>query len=216
MEPQRRQRRLSLPLLVREKNKYYLLIVVYAVSALLYLLAQRFPIFEARQLPLTWLDNVVPFIPTTIWLYTSEYFFFLAVFLSVKGEKALNEYFYALILLQLICVPIFWLWPTIFPRHLFALPDGLDPVSYFVFAKMRTTDLATNCFPSLHVSGVLLSALVLRNHSKKFLLFMIWAIIISISTLTTKQHYFVDVVAGMVLAVTIHAIFRRFVNYKPL
>lgn len=189
---------------------------MYLFAALLYLFAQRFPIFTARELPLTWVDNAVPFIPTTIWLYISEYFFFVAVFLTVKEEKSLNEYFYAWVILQIICIPIFWLRPTIFPRYLFELPNGLDSMSYFVFANMRITDLASNCFPSLHVSGVFVSALVLRKHSKRFLPFLIWAIIISASTLTTKQHYFVDVLAGLVLAILIHAVLRRFVAYRPL
>jgi len=216
MKPSRLTMKLSLPLLVCEKNKYYFLILTYLLAALLYLFAQRFPIFTARELPLTWVDDAIPFIPTTIWIYTSEYFFFLAVFLIVRGEQALNEYFYAWIILQIICIPIFWLWPTIFPRHLFGLPNELDTMSYFVFANMRVTDLASNCFPSLHVSGVFVSALVLRKHSKTFLPFLIWAVIISASTLTTKQHYFVDVVAGLILAILVHIVLRNFVIYKKL
>jgi len=188
--------------------------LLYAVAVFFYLAAQKLSSIPPQYLPFTWLDHVVPFVPTTIWIYVSEYFFFVAVFFSISGERTLNEYFYSLVMLQIICIPIFFLWPTIFPRGLFPLPNDLDSMSHWIFTWLRETDSPANCFPSLHVSGVILSALVLRESRRIFIPFMIWALAIACSTLTTKQHYFADVVAGLFVAALIHLVMRRFVAFK--
>jgi len=45
------------------------------------------------------------------------------------------------------------------------------------------------------------AVLVYREQPKRFWWFLAWAVAIALSTLTTKQHYVVDVASGTVLAV---------------
>jgi membrane-associated phospholipid phosphatase len=117
--------------------------------------------------------------------------------------------------LQIFSVTIFFLWPTTYPRELFPLPATLDPYTYHVFHNLRDVDAASNCFPSLHVSSCYLSSFMyLDEQREKFPIFFAWATAIAMSTLTTKQHYISDVVAGFSSAVLMYVIFHRLARYR--
>ena len=63
-------------------------------------------------------------------------------------------------------------------------------------------DPPLNCFPSLHVAWGFVAALCChRVHRGVGVAALGWASLIAISTLYTKQHYVLDVVAGIALAV---------------
>ena len=129
----------------------------------------------------------------------------------------LNKYFYSYFALQSVSVMIFYLWPTTYPRDLFPLPDDLGAITHFAFSTLRTTDTPANCCPSLHVSSVYLSTFIfLSDQRKKFPFFFIWGTAIVFSTLTTKQHYLIDVISGFMMAVITYWIFHKYVPYKPL
>jgi membrane-associated phospholipid phosphatase len=69
----------------------------------------------------------------------------------------------------------------------------------------------------LHVSSCYLSSFVfLDEQRKKFPFFFAWATLVGVSTLTTKQHYIIDVVAGFALAVVSYWIVHRYLRYKDL
>lgn len=196
------------------ENKWLFGVLMFAASGLLYLTSNHFHYFEPKLLPMTFLDQAVPFIPQTIWLYTSEYMLFLAVFLASSDIDNLNKYLYSFFCLQVFCVTIFWIWPTTYPRELFPLPASMDRLSLAVFTSLRTTDDPSNCCPSLHVSSVYLSSFIfLDEQKKKFVPFFIWATLIAISTMTTKQHYIVDVASGLLLAIVFYVFFHKFVTY---
>ena len=70
-----------------------------------------------------------------------------------------------------------------------------------------------NCFPSIHVAHSFVSALACyRVHRTLGLVTLSCAALVGISTLFTKQHYIADVLAGIVLALTVNAVFLR--NYS--
>jgi membrane-associated phospholipid phosphatase len=55
-------------------------------------------------------------------------------------------------------------------------------------------DAPANCLPSLHVSSCFISSLCFWSESrKKAIALSLWSVVVSISTMTTKQHYFIDV-----------------------
>ncbi|MBI4042683.1 MAG: phosphatase PAP2 family protein, partial [Deltaproteobacteria bacterium] len=73
----------------------------------------------------------------------------------------------------------------------------------------------TNCCPSLHVATVYICCLpYLYEQKGKFICLFLWASAIAISTLTTKQHYFIDIVAGLGMAVLMHFIFFWFFRIR--
>lgn len=207
----------SLPIFMTKENKYPIGVVLFLLAVTLYLCSNHFHFFPPRLLPLSWVDTVVPFLPGSVWLYISDYLFFAAVYITCKDMMNLNKYFYSFLFLQVISVVIFWSWPTTYPRDLFPLPNDLDPITYFAFNTLRVADTPANCCPSLHVSGVYLSAFIfLDDQRKKFPFFFVWGTAIAVSTLTTKQHYLVDVVTGFLMALTTYWIFHRFVSYRSV
>ena len=206
----------SLPIFMTEENKHRVGLFLAAAAIILYLPANHFHFFPPQLLPLSWFDSVVPFLPYSVWVYVSEYAYFVAVYVSCKDMVNLNKYFYSFLGLQIVSVAIFLAWPTTYPREQFPLPAQLEAVTHFVFQVLRVTDTPANCCPSLHVSSVYLSSfLFLDNQRNKFPFFFLWGTAIAISTLTTKQHYLVDVVSGFLMAVLTHGIFHRYVRYRP-
>lgn len=189
--------------------------ILIVMNTFLYMTSNHFQIFEPQLLRMTWLDQWVPFTPYTVWIYLTEYILFFAVYWTCKDERNLNRYAYAFLAQQAFSVVIFWIWPTVYPRELFPLPSSLDPLTYFAFEYLRLTDSPTNCCPSLHVSSVYLSSFMfLHEQPKKFPYFFVWATAITLSTLTTKQHYAVDVGAGILVALVFFWLFSKQVHYQ--
>ena len=202
--------RMRLPILVHKENRLIACLPLYTATMILYLTSNHFHIFRPRLLPLSHIDVAVPFVPQTVWLYVSEYIYAIVIYFSYRDTLNLNKCIYAVFSLLFTCVLIFWLWPTAMPRELYPLPETLDPVSRLALTALWRADTPANCFPSFHVGFVYLSCFLLFDEGRrKFLFFLVWATAISLSTLTLKQHYFVDVVSGFGLAVIFYCVFRR-------
>jgi membrane-associated phospholipid phosphatase len=207
----------TLPIFMTKENKYLMGLFLALCAVALYLPANHFHFFPPQLLPFSWVDTVVPFLPYTVWIYISEYVFFVAVYLTCRDLVNLNKYFYSFLALQTVSVFIFWVWPTTYPRDLFPLPDDLHWFTYRVFSALRSTDTPANCCPSLHVSSVYLSTFIfLDDQRKKFPFFFIWGTAIAASTLTTKQHYLIDVVVGFFMAVVTYWIFHKHMSYRAM
>lgn len=205
----------SLPIFMTKENKYPVGALLGPVAAGLYLLANHYHFYPPQLLSLSWVDLAIPFLPNTVWIYISEYVFFVAVYITCRDMINLNKYFYSFLILQVISVLIFCVWPTTYPRDLFPLPHDLNQLTYFAFSSLRSADTPANCCPSLHVSSVYLSAFIfLNDQRKKFPFFFLWGTAIAISTLTTKQHYLVDVVTGFMMAVITYWVFHKYVPYR--
>jgi membrane-associated phospholipid phosphatase len=198
----------ALPLFLTRRNRWTVGALVFAVGGLLYLVSNHYSFSPPRELPLTALDRAIPFVPYTVWIYMSEWVFFVAVYVAARDVVNLNKYLYSFFAQQALAVLIFMVWPTTYPRGLFPLPDSLERVTYAAFSALRLADAPTNCCPSLHVSSVFLSSFIfLDDRRARFPWFFGWATAIALSTLTTKQHYVVDVVTGFV--------FHRWMPYRP-
>lgn len=211
----RNEFRLRLPLFITPKIKYPAGAAMFAIAGFMYFITNHYPIFTPRELPMFGMDRAIPFVPWTVLVYVSEYFFFTVVYLVVRDMENLNKYIYSFFFTQGFSCLIFFFWPTIFPRELYPVPTDVNPVVGFVFNALRQGDAATNCFPSLHVSTVYLSAYIFRDEQpEKFPFFFTWATLIALSTLPTKQHYVVDIVAGFILSVAAYMIFHRWMPYR--
>jgi len=202
--------RIRLPMLVHKGRRLLAGVLIFGAAAILYLTSNHFHIFTPRFLPLSRIDVAVPFVPQTVWLYVSEYLYAAVIYCSYRDTLNLNKAVYAVFSLLVTCVLVFWLWPTTISREMFPPPENLDPVTALVFTTLRRVDSPANCFPSFHVGSVFLACFILCNESRrKFLFFLAWATAISLSTLTVKQHYLVDVVSGFSLAIIFYFVFRR-------
>lgn len=211
----------ELPLLINEDNKYPAGLAIFVSASVLYLASNHFHVFAPIELQRTWVDLAVPFMPNTVWIYLSEYLFFPVVYVACRDTANLSKYMYSFLSLQLVSCLVFVAWPTTYPRDLFPLPDGLNALTAYVFSALRQTDTPANCCPSLHVSSVYLATLPLLDEGpearrKYFPVFFAWATAIAVSTLTTKQHYLIDVVAGFALGLAHFFFYHRYLKYRRL
>jgi membrane-associated phospholipid phosphatase len=208
-------RSFSLPIFLTQQNKYMFSILWVIIGFGLYEMSNHYPIFNPQLLTMTAWDKAIPFWPHTVWVYSSEMFLFFSVYILSKDLINANKYLYSFLALQIVSVAIFLIWPTTYPRELYPLPTDLDPWTNHIFSNLRGVDSPSNCLPSLHVSSVYISAFVyLDEQKKKFPFFFLWATAIALSTLTTKQHYIIDVVGGFLIALTMYLIFHRCVKYQ--
>lgn len=204
----------SIPLIITKENKYSMGLVLAVVATTMYMTTNHIHFFTPQLLPMGAIDRAVPFLPHTVWIYTSEYYLFLTVYLLCKDVQNLNRYAYAFLALQSVSVLIFVFWPTTYPRDLFPLPEDLDPLTYWLFTSLRQTDNPASCAPSLHVSSVYLSSYMFLNEQRgKFPFFFLWATAVALTTLTTKQHYLIDVITGFLMSVIIYWIFGNLFSY---
>jgi membrane-associated phospholipid phosphatase len=178
------------------------------LNALIYHIANHCPLGVPRVLPWTPVDMAVPFIPETLWIYISDYVLVGSAFLLCRTEDDVRRFARAFVMMLFVGCAVHVLWPTVFPRERFPVHEpGLTAAA---FALLRTLDLPTSCLPSLHVAGSYLAALSLwRRRGLAFTLWTAWATAVTVSTLTTKQHYALDVLAGLCLAITLGLIFFR-------
>jgi membrane-associated phospholipid phosphatase len=207
----------ALPLFIHDGNKLRVGGIMFLAAAALYLASNHLHFTIPRLLPLSSLDQAVPFMPNTVWIYLSEYIYFPLIYVLCRDMVNLNKYFFSFFGLQVVSNLIFWAWPTTYPRESFPLPQDLNTLTYFAFSQLRATDSAANCCPSLHVSSVYLSSFIFLDEQRtRFPFFFLYGTLIAASTLTTKQHYLVDVVAGFGMAVLFYWLFHRIVQYRPL
>jgi membrane-associated phospholipid phosphatase len=171
------------------------------LHAVLYSAANHWPWGEPRLLPMTVIDTDAPFLPMTVFIYVSAYALVFVAFLSLRREESGRRFLEAFVLCVVSAGFFHWAWPTRYPRELFPLTEQADAFSRSMLGMVRHFDTPNSCLPSLHVATSVASAvLVRRERPKLFWALLAWAGLIIVSTLTTKQHYFVDVLSGTVLA----------------
>jgi membrane-associated phospholipid phosphatase len=177
-----------------------------AINAVLYLVPNHLQLVEPRRLWWSAVDAWAPFLPATVWIYFSDYLLVSSAFLVSEGWDEVKRFVRAYFVLLAIGAVIHLCWPTAFPREAFPVPgnDG----SARALTALRGVDAATSCLPSMHVAGSYLAAFSLWHRRRSlFGGYVFWATAVAVSTLTTKQHYLVDVLAGLALAVALAAVF---------
>ena len=153
------------------------------------------------------LDRAIPLQPGWVLVYLSQWVFsFLPVFV-VRGVELRRRAVLAYLTIVIAAYVGFLLYPTLGPR-----PDRVVGAGFFawVLSGVYGFDPPYNCFPSLHVAYSFLAALTChRVHRELGLAALLWAALIGVSTLFTRQHYIVDVLAGMAVALAAYLIFLR-------
>ena len=90
----------------------------------------------------------------------------------------------------------FWLFPVSTPPHWRNINPGKTPSEWFL-QFVQKFDQSSNCFPSMHVSVAMLTAL----HAMPVMggWAFLFPVLIAISCIFTKQHYLIDLPAGAAL-----------------
>lgn len=164
----------------------------------------RNPLAELTIMPLTALDRWVSFRPEAVVLYVSLWAYVSLAPALLKNFRELFSYGMATLAMSLAGLGIFLLWPTAVP--------AIEPnvATNPALSVLKGVDLAANACPSLHVSfavftGIWLSRLLREIGAPAAVLYVnwIWCAGIVYSTLATRQHVVLDVVAGTVLGVVV-------------
>ncbi|MBI4411101.1 MAG: phosphatase PAP2 family protein [Deltaproteobacteria bacterium] len=152
-------------------------------------------------------ERDIPFLPWTFFIYILVYATPLIAFLLLRTTESLKATFWSF-LVALTIHQIVWIF---YPVE-FVLRPVIPPNSGWLLsmtdAFLKLDSPAVNCLPSLHVTYAFLSYFTLHVYRPRFApWFLFLAVIISISTLTFKQHYIVDVAGGIFVALVMKRIF---------
>lgn len=153
-------------------------------------------------MPLTAVDQWVGFnamaLPfyLSLWIYTS-----LPPALIVRRPD-LERYGWSIGAVCVAGLLFFYFYPTVVP------PAAVDWSAYPAFGFLKKIDTAGNACPSLHVASAVFSGLWLHRQLREMragagvlAVNAAWCIGILYSTLATKQHVSLDLLAGLLLGV---------------
>ncbi len=154
-----------------------------------------------HQLPLLALDRAIPFLPWTVLLYGTATWACLIAWLLVPNRRDAGRLLAAVTISAVVCMLCFVAFPTTFPRELYPTPAG-DAYWLRELAELRESDSPTNCLPSLHVAlawSIGLTAASWMRRAWARAIPIAWASLVTVTTLTTKQHYLVDIPPGFLV-----------------
>jgi membrane-associated phospholipid phosphatase len=210
---------MTLPIFIHKNNRVMMAFVCGIAFFFGYSIPNHFHLFAPQMLPLTPLDRAIPLVPWTIFIYTSEYWLFISAYFIFRDELTRNKYIWSYFGVLAFGAVFFVFLPTTYPRSEYPLVGDPSAFTYRVFQALRNADDPSNCFPSMHVTCCYLTAFAFleRPESRRnFWIYFIWASLIALSTLPTKQHYIVDVVGGVMLSLSGYWVFFRKMRYVPM
>ena len=177
-----------------------------------YFVLQRVRLFPLQEVPATPLDRWIEFDSAWIVVYLSIALLVPLAPLLASGREQLVRYARGLALLCLPSFAAFLLLPVEGPR-----PE--TGAWHPLYALLVSVDRPANSFPSLHAGLTFYSLLFLWRELRGVLpgrvagvLFaggVLWGAAILFATLATRQHWALDLPAGMLLALGAHAIAWR-------
>ena len=150
----------------------------------------------------TALDRAIPLVPWTVAVYCGAFLFWAVNYILAvrQGQANAMRFLAADTAGKLVCFVVFLALPTTVTRP--EVPAG----GFFswVMALVYAADTPVNLFPSLHCFCSWLCWAGIRGQRdvpRGYRVFsLIMTLAVGVSTLTTKQHVIVDVVAGFALA----------------
>ena len=154
------------------------------------------------------LDRTLSVQPAWTLVYGSLYVFIVALpLLVVRQPELYRRAMQAYLMVMLVGYAGFLLYPTVAPRPAQVPGDGF---SAWTLRLVYSIDPPHGCFPSLHVAYSFVSALTCyRVHPGVGVIAGLWAALIGVSTLYTKQHYVLDVITGALAAYVAYWLFLR-------
>ncbi len=167
-------------------------------SAYIYLLKN--PAAQVVTMPVTVVDRLVGFEPLALPIYLSLWVYVSLPPMLMLTRRELFEYGGWIGGLCVVALGIFYFWPSAVP------PASSDWARHPGVAFLKGVDAAGNACPSLHVATAVFSAFWLHWRLPQAglgrgarLLNACWCVAIAYSAMATKQHVFVDVIAGAAL-----------------
>ncbi len=159
----------------------------------------------------TFMDRSIPFTPGWVWIYLLYYPFCFTPLFLLNNIDTFRRVAGAYLMEFVLAFIVFLSFPVRMIRP-FVVPDTLSTKMVGIIYRV---DPGFNVFPSLHVANSLLVALIFYRYNKTLgIFFILIAILISLSTLYVKQHYFLDVVAGILDTAIVYPLI--FMGHRPV
>lgn len=164
-------------------------------------------------------DRMVPLVPWWMYIYFGCYLFWIANYILVaRIHEDTPSRFYQFVttdmMSRIVCGIFFFLMPTTNVRPEVVGTTFADTLLRFLYS----IDQPANLFPSIHCLVSWMCYIGIRGNDsvpKWYRGFScIFALLVVISTQTTKQHYIADAVAGILIAEVLFAMNRRLSFYK--
>jgi Prolipoprotein diacylglyceryl transferase/PAP2 superfamily/Phospholipid methyltransferase len=150
------------------------------------------------------LENRVPVLPWTGIFYGSVYVMVLLVPWIVRTRHDLRLFSSRALISMVIVFPLYLAVPLIAPPRAFSTTGRLAEL----LRLDRSMDGAAAAFPSYHVIWAFLAAEALGRSPWQKRLWRAWAVLVSVSCVTTGMHAMVDVIVGVFVSFAIIRIDR--------
>jgi membrane-associated phospholipid phosphatase len=158
------------------------------------------PAFPVTTIPLTVVDQWIGFAPLALIPYLSLWIYCSLPVAAIPTRARLLNFGFWIGAMCLLALSIFYWLPNAAP------PAYIDWAQYPGVAFLKGVDAAGNACPSLHVAAAVYSSLWLywllremRLGWRAQSIQLLWGVAIVYSTMATKQHVSLDVLAGAVL-----------------
>ena len=169
-----------------------------------YFWCQRNALTEARELRLP-VDDLIPYYPSWVWIYTVLYYpvilYTNVVIASPREFTHLAMSYLVLLACQMACFLVF---PVETPKHWRPVQSPRSRSERFLLYVQKLA-ARSNRFPSMHVSVATLTALHLLPTIGPWA--WVFPLLIGLSCVFTKQHYVIDVPAGVGLGALVRRVY---------
>jgi membrane-associated phospholipid phosphatase len=154
------------------------------------------------------LDRRLPVVPAWSIVYGTVYSFLIVLpVLVVRQTGHIRRLYVAYLSVWITAYGVFLFFPTVAPRPVNVVGNGF---AVWGLRFLYSADPPSNCFPSLHVAHSFVSALgCYRVHRGLGVAAVFCALLVAVSTVFSKQHYILDVLAGMLLASLAYVVVLR-------
>ena len=194
--------------IVNNQNKWLFAILISTIFSVFYLIIGALSYQNGVIISPLNFENKIPMIPITSWGYVFFLIYIIWSIKVIKDDESLNKLLYSFLLIGLISHALYLIFPLIFPREYYPLlQDG--STSKRLLLLIRTLDRPSNCFPSLQAGICFIFALVHKKESRlRFYLSIIISLLIVTASLTIKQHYIYDIIAALILSLSVFYIMK--------
>jgi len=149
------------------------------------------------------LDKRIPFIARSIWIYLWSFSASAIPLFIIRSPRLFRRTslaFAIAILISLICFTVIPVTAIDLRASAEQVKAAVDP-SHWAVSTVYSLDPPYNLFPSLHVSITALAAFSVWKVNRRFGAILFAGLgLVAVSVCTTKQHYLVDVIGGLIVA----------------
>ena len=151
------------------------------------------------------LDGKIPFVPQLALVYFSTYIFVIQPFILLSDARQFYGMLVSFGSITVLASLVHAIVPSKIERNEILVTDD---VSSKMIALFQKTCKPYGNFPSMHValSVPVVGANFMVAGPTAGSISLVWAILIALSTLYTKQHYILDVLAGLIGGVLVYSL----------